>query len=97
LRENIPLAISATVILFSFGIIILFVTVSILEKKSSDEIELQHIENLIDNATVIAKETQKATKHELLQFFNKTSDAIRNSPELQQFRQQFENVTNSTG
>jgi hypothetical protein len=91
------LAISATVILFSFGIIILFVTVSILEKKSTDEIELQHIENLIDNATIIAKETQNATKHELLQFFNKTSDAIKNNPEFQQFRQQFENVTNSTG
>lgn len=97
MRENIPLAISTTVILFSFGIIILFVTVSILEKKSTDEIELQHIEDLIDNATVIAKETQNATKHELLQFFNKTSNVIKNSPELQQFRQQFENVTNSTG
>jgi hypothetical protein len=97
LRENVPLAISATVILFSFGIIILFVTVSILEKKSTDEVELQHIENLIDNATVIAKETQNATKHELLQFFNKTSDVIKNNPELQQFRQQFENITNSTG
>jgi len=91
------LAISATVILFSFGIIILFVTVSILEKRSTDEIELQHIENLIDNATVIAKETQNATKQELLQFFNKTSDTIRNSPELQQFLQQFENINNFTG
>jgi hypothetical protein len=97
LRENVPLAISATVILFSFGIIILFVTVSILEKRSTDEIELQHIENLIDNATVIAKETQNATKHELLQFFNKTSETIKNNPEFQQFRQQFENITNSTG
>lgn len=97
MKENIPLAISATVILFSFGIIILFVTISILEKKSTDEIELQHIEDFIDNATVIAKETQNATKYELLQFFNKTSDVIRNSPELQQFRQQFENITNSTG
>jgi hypothetical protein len=97
LRANVPLAISATVILFSFGIIILFVTVSILEKRSTDEIELQHFENLFDNATIIAKETQNATKHELLQFFNKTSDAIKNNPEFQQFRQQFENVTNSTG
>jgi hypothetical protein len=97
LRDNLPLAISATVILFSFGIIILFVTVSILEKRSTDEIELQHFENLFDNATTIAKETQNATKHELLQFFNKTSDAIKNNPEFQQFRQQFENVTNSTG
>ena len=97
MKENLPMAISATVILFSFGIIVLFVSVSILEKRSTDEIELQHIENLIDNATVIAKETQNVTKHELLQFFNKTSDAIKNNPEFQQFRQQFENVTNSTG
>jgi len=97
MRDNIPLAISAIVILFSFGIIILFVTISIIEKKGVDEIELQHIDNIIDNATVIAKETQNTTKHELLQFFNKTSDAIKNNPEFQQFRQQFENVTNSTG
>lgn len=97
MKENLPLAISATVILFSFGIIILFVTVSILEKRSTDEIELQHIENLFDNATVLAKETQNVTKHEILQFFNKTSVAIKNNPEFQQFRQQFENITNSTG
>jgi len=97
LRDNIPLAISATVILFSFGIVILFVTVGILEKKSPDEIQLQHLEDIIDNATVIAKETQNATKQELLQFFNKTSDTIRNSPELQQFLQQFENINNFTG
>jgi hypothetical protein len=97
MRDNIPLAISATVILFSFGIIVLFVAVSILEKQGVDEIELQHIDNLIDNASVIAKETQNVTKHELLQFFNKTSDVIKNNPQLQQFRQQFENITNSTG
>jgi hypothetical protein len=96
LKENIPLAISAIVILFSFGIIILFVTVSILEKKAANEIELQHIDTLIDNATVIAKETQNATKTELLQFFNKTSDAIRNSQELQQFKQQLEKINNFT-
>jgi hypothetical protein len=96
LRDNIPLAISATVILFSFGIIILFVTVSILEKKSTDEIELQQLEDLIDNATVIAKETQNATKHELLQLFNKTSDTIKNSPEFQQLQQKFELINNAT-
>jgi hypothetical protein len=96
LRDNIPLAISTTVILFSFGIIILFVTVSILEKKSTDEIELQHIENLIDNATVIVKETQNATKQEILQFFNKTSDTLRNNPEIQQFQQQLEKINNFT-
>ena len=97
MRDNIPLAISATVILFSFAIVILFVTIGILEKKSSDEIQLQHLENLRDNVTVIAKETQNATKHELVQFFNKTSDAIKNSPELQRLQQQFEIINNFTG
>ena len=97
MRDNIPLAISATVVLFSFGIVILFVTIGILEKKATDEIGLQHINNLLDNATVIAKGTQNATKHELLQFFNKSSDAIKNNPELLRLQQQFENITNYTG
>ena len=97
MRDNITLAISATVILFSFGIVILFVTVGILEKQSTDEIKLQHLENLLDNVTMIAKETQNATKHDLLQFFNKTSDAIKNNPELQRLQQQFEIINNFTG
>ena len=97
MRENLPLAISAIVILFSFGIVILFVTVGILEKQSTEEIKLQHLENVLNNATVFAKETQNATKHELLQFFNKTSDAIKNNHELLRLQQQFENITNSTG
>ena len=97
MRDNITLAISATVILFSFAIVILFVTVGILEKKSSDDIQSQHLENLRDNVTVIAKETQNATKHELVQFFNKTSDAIKNNPELQRLQQQFEIINNFTG
>ena len=62
MRDNFPLAVAATVSILSFGIVILFVTVGILEKRNPDEIELQHIEDLIDNATVIAKETQNATK-----------------------------------
>jgi len=97
LRDNFPLAVAATVSILSFGIVILFVTVGILEKKATDEIKLQHIDNLLDNATVIAKETQNATKYELLQFFNKTSDAIKNSPELQRLQQQFEIINNFTG
>jgi len=96
LRDNFPLAVAATVSILSFGIVILFVTVGILEKKAPDEIELQHIEDLIDNATVIAKETQNATKHELLQLINRTSDVIRNNPEFQQLQQQWETINNST-
>ena len=95
MRDNFPLAVAATVSILSFGIVILFVTVGILEKKSTDEIQLQHIDNLLGNATVIAKETQNATKYELLQFFNKTSDAIKNNHELLRLQQQFENITNS--
>ena len=68
----------------------------ILEKKAPDEIELQHIEDLIDNARVITKETQNATKYELLQLINKTSYTIRNNPEFQQLQQQWETANNST-
>lgn len=96
MRNNFPLAVAATVSILSFGIVILFVTVGILEKKAPDEIKLQQIDKLIYNATVIAKETQNATKYELLQFFNKTSDTIRNNPEFQQLQQQWETINNST-
>jgi len=96
LHDNFPLAVAATVSILSFGIVILFVTVGILEKKAPDEIELQHIEDLIDNATVIAKETQNATMYELLQLINETSDTIRNNPEFQQLQQQWETLNNST-
>ena len=96
MRDNFSLAVAATVSILSFGIVILFITIGILEKKSTDEIQLQHIDSLLDNATVIAKETQNATKYELLQFFNKTSNAIKNNPELLRLQQQFENITNST-
>ena len=96
MRDNFPLAVAATVSILSFGIVVLFVTVGILEKKSTDEIELQHLEDFIDNATVIAKETQNATKYELLQLINRTSDVIRNNQELQQLQQQWETINNST-
>jgi len=96
LRDNFPLAVAATVSILSFGIVILFVTVGILEKQSTDEIKLQHFENLLDNATEIAKETQNATKYELLQLINKTSDSIRNNPDFQQLQQQWETLNNST-
>jgi len=95
LRDNFPLAVAATVSLLSFGIVILFVTVGILES-NTQEIKLQQIDKLFDNATVIAKETQNATKYELLQFINRTSDVIRNNPELQQLQQQWETVYNFT-
>ena len=96
MRDNFPLAVAATVSILSFGIVILFVTVGILEKQSTDEIKLQHFENLLDNATEIAKETQNATKYELLQLINKTSDSIRNNPDFQQLQQQWETLNNST-
>ena len=96
MRDNFSLAVAATVSILSFGIVILFVTVGILEKKAPEEIKLQQIDKLIDNATVIAKETQNATTYELLQFFNKTSDKIRNNPEFQQLQQQLEIINNST-
>ena len=96
MRDNFSLTVAATVSILSFGIVILFVTVGILEQQSTDEIKSQHIDNLLDNATAIAKETQNATKYELLQLINRTSDIIRNNPELQQLRQQWETINNST-
>jgi hypothetical protein len=95
LRDNFSLAVAATVSILSFGIVILFVTVGILEN-NTQEIKLQQIDKLIYNATVIAKETQNATKYELLQLINRTSDVIRNNPELQQLQQQLEIINNST-
>ena len=91
------MAVAATLIIFSFGIVVLFVTVGIIENETSGEIELQHIEGFFENATEIAKETQNATKYELKQFFNKTSDALSNNPEIQRFQQQWEIFTNSSG
>lgn len=95
MRDNFSLAVAAIVSILSFGIVILFVTVGILENNTK-EIKLQQIDKLIYNATVIAKETQNTTKYQLLQFFNNTSDAIKNNTEIQQFRQQWETANNST-
>jgi hypothetical protein len=95
LRDNFSLAVAATVSILSFGIVILFVTVGILES-NTQEIKLQELDKLFNNTTEIAKETQNATKHQLLQFFNKTSDTIMNNPELQRLQQQWETVNNST-
>jgi hypothetical protein len=95
LRDNFSLAVAATVSILSFGIVILFVTVGILES-NTQEIKLQELDKLFNNTTEIAKETQNATKHQLLQFFNKTSDTIMNNPELQRLQQQWETVSNST-
>ena len=95
MRDNFSLAVAATVSILSFGIVILFVTVGILES-NTQEIKLQELDKLFNNTTEIAKETQNATKHQLLQFFNKTSDTIMNNPELQRLQQQWETVSNST-
>ena len=95
MRDNFSLAVAATVSILSFGIVILFVTVGILEN-NPQEIKSQEINKLIDNATVIAKETQNTTKYQLLQFFNNTSDAIKNNTAIQQFQQQWETANNYT-
>ena len=96
MRDNFPLAVAATVSILSFGIVFLFITIGILEKNTSQEIQLEHIDNLFENATEIAKETRNATKHELLQLINSTSETLRNNPELQRLQQQWESFDNST-
>ena len=96
MRDNFPLAVAATVSILSFGIVILFVTIGLLEKSNSQEIQLEHIDNLFDNATEIAKETGNLTKYELLQLINYSSETIRNNPEFQRLQQQWETFDNST-
>ena len=91
------MAVAATLIMLSFGIVVLFVAVGLLEHETSGEIELQHIEDLFANATEIAQDTQNYTKYELKQFLNKTSDSLRNNPDIQRFQQQWEIQTNSSG
>ncbi len=85
------MTLAATVVILSFGIIILFVTVGIVEGKTPKEIELQEIPHLIGNANEIITDTRNATKYELIQFFNRTANAINNSTELQSFQQLWEN------
>ncbi len=97
MRENFPLAVAAILIIFSFGIMILFVTAGLLENESTGEIKLQQIEGLIENATDIAQDTQNTTKYELKQIINKTSNALRNNQEIQNFQQLWEKPTNTTG
>ena len=91
------MAVAATLIILSFGIVVLFVGVGIVENETSGEINLQQIEGFIENATEKAKEAQNFTKYELKNFLNKTSDSLRNNPDIQRFQQQWEIKPNSTG
>lgn len=85
------MSLAATVIVLSFGIVILFVTVGIVEDKTSNKIKLQEIPNLIGNANEIVTDTRNATKYELINFFNNTSNALQNRTEVQKFQQLWEN------
>lgn len=81
------MTLGATVIVLSFGIVILFVSVGLIEDKTSNEIDIQEIPNMIGNANEIVADTRNATKYELINFFNNTSNALKNSTEVQQFQQ----------
>ena len=81
------MTLGATVIVLSFGIVILFVSVGLIEDKTSNEIDIQEIPNMIGNANEIVADTRNATKYELINFFNNTSNALQNSTEVQQFQQ----------
>ena len=50
MRENLPISLAAVVIIFSFGIVMLFVSIEVIEDKTSQEIELQEIPNILGNA-----------------------------------------------
>jgi len=85
------MSLAATVVILSFGIIMLFISVKIIEDKTSSKIELQEIPNLLGNANEIVMDTRNATKQQLINFFNDTSNSINNSTELQGFQQLWEN------
>ena len=85
------MSIAAVVIILSFGIVIMFVSVEIIEDKTSNKIELQEIPELIGNANEIVTDTRNATKYELINFFNKTSNAIQNSTEVNKLQQLWNN------
>ena len=91
MRDNLPLSFAAIVIVFAFGIVILFVSVELIEDKTSKEITIQEIPNLIDDANEIVADTRNATKYELMNLINKTSDALQNSTEIKKFQQLWEN------
>lgn len=90
MRENLSLSLAAIVIVMSFGIVILFVSVELIEDKTSTEIKFQEIPNLIGNANEIVTDTRNATKYELINFINNTSNALQNSTEIQKFQQLWE-------
>lgn len=90
MRENLSLSLAAIVIVMAFGIIILFVSVELIEDKTSTEIELQEIPNLLGNANEIVTDTRNATKYELINFFNSTSNALQNNTEVQKLQQLWE-------
>ena len=69
----------------------MFISVKIIEDKTSSKIELQEIPNLLGNANEIVMDTRNATKQHLINFFNDTSNSINNSTELQGFQQLWEN------
>ena len=69
----------------------MFISVEIIEDKTSSKIELQEIPNLIGNANEIVADTRNATKYELRNFINNTSAALQNSTELREFQQLWEN------
>lgn len=85
------MTLAATVIILSFGIVILFVSIGIVEDKTSNEIELQEIPHILGNANEIVTDTRNATKYELINFFNNTSNALKNSTQVQNFQQMLEN------
>lgn len=90
MRENLSLSLAAIVIVMSFGIVILFVSVEVIEDKTSTEIEFQEIPNLIGNANEIVTDTRNATKYEIINFINNTSNALQNNTEIQKFQQLWE-------
>ena len=85
------MTLAATVIILSFGIVVLFVSIGIIEDKTSNEIELQEIPHILGNANEIVTDTRNATKYELINFFNNTSNALKNSTQVQNFQQMLEN------
>ena len=97
MRDKYPLAISATVIVVSFGMVIMFITYGYFESNTSSEEDVRELEYFVDNATKAFKTTQIKTKQEIVELLNETKVRIQESESFQNFNQLFEKVeTNST-
>ncbi len=92
MREKYPLALAASIILVSFGVVVYLVSSSIVTSQSSDDEDISDFQDLWDDASGVVKTTSNKTTHELTQLFDSTREKIKQSQEYQRFQQLIENT-----